>query len=733
MTQVKQALRLFWISFLALFMEVTCIRWIPGSVVLMGYYTNLVLISSFLGMGIGCLLMHNRRDLFYFFAPLAALLISICYFSPSLIQNRFFSLLCIVALGIVALLTVYYAFPAKRKIVLIVIAMGTAIGAFPFLWAIHKGGGFAEWISRGYALMGGSNFSLNWLFVVPTIFLLNSALFISIGQLIGRELTHFQPIVGYSLNLLGSLAGVIAFGLSSYFRMPPLAWFGLTFIGMAPFLWRHKIYFTGSLALFILCLSFLSKTQTGQIEFWSPYYKIEVMNSLPEKRQPFSLTVNHNFHQVAQDLSEKTAHLAGIAGERSRYDLPYQISKPKKVLILGSGTGNDIAAALRAGVPEIHAVEIDPVILDLGYRYHPEDPYHHPQVKVYVTDARVFLKNTNETYDLIVFGTLDSQTLFSSMGNIRLDSYVYTKESVREVWNHLTEKGFLAVTFSVSQTWVGTKIYQLIKETFGHEPLVFYPKGKKRGEDHKVFIVSRDPRFSGQELRTTLARELYQTDPSVTLPTDDWPHLYIKRKSLSNEYVVIILMLSLFSILFTRALVWRSSEFHLTFFLLGVAFLLLETKSITYLALLFGSTWVVNCVVFSAILLTALFSNYVVHISRSRKITYWFVCLIAALFLNISLSPEKLLLGSQALRLLIASAFVALPIFFSGIIFATLFSSVKNPASALGSNLIGAVIGGFFEYTSLLFGSRMIYVFALTIYLIAWLSCRRNQPQHDVI
>ena len=41
-------------------------------------------------------------------------------------------------------------------------------------------------------------------------------------------------------------------------------------------------------------------------------------------------------------------------------------------------------------------------------------------------------------------------------------------------------------------------------------------------------------------------------------------------------------------------------------FLLGAAFLLLETKSVTGFALLFGTTWIVNSLVFAGILLAVL-------------------------------------------------------------------------------------------------------------------------------
>jgi SAM-dependent methyltransferase len=213
----------------------------------------------------------------------------------------------------------------------------------------------------------------------------------------------------------------------------------------------------------------------------------------PEGRQPFRLIVNHSFHQAAYDLADATG--------TGRWDLPYEIAEPNRVLILGAGTGNDTSAALRAGVEHVDAVEIDPVILGLDLDHHPEDPYHHESVDLHVTDARAYLRNSDHPYDLIAFGTLDSHTLFSGLGNVRLDSYVYTAESLVEARDHLTEGGG-AVTFSVGGYWIATKLYDIIEHVFGHPPLVFYPDEASSGSDHKVFIAGNDQHALVERSRT---------------------------------------------------------------------------------------------------------------------------------------------------------------------------------------------------------------------------------------
>src|SRR5581483_4832661 len=105
---------------------------------------------------------------------------------------------------------------------------------------------------------------------------------------------------------------------------------------------------------------------------------------------------------------------------------------PGRVVVVGAGTGNDVAAGLRNGAQAIDAVEIDPAILMEGRAGHPEHPYSDTRVHAVVNDARSFLRNTNQHYDMVVYGLLDSHTLLSHASSVRLDSFVYTVEGLRE-------------------------------------------------------------------------------------------------------------------------------------------------------------------------------------------------------------------------------------------------------------------------------------------------------------
>src|SRR5262249_20893040 len=131
----------------------------------------------------------------------------------------------------------------------------------------------------------------------------------------------------------------------------------------------------------------------------------------------------------------------------SQYDIPFLVhAKPRTALCIGAGSGNDAAGALRHGVEQVTAVEIDPSIIAIGRRYHPERPYDSPRVRLVNDDARSFFTTCHDRFDVISFGLLDSHTT-TSMTNARLDHYVYTRESLRLARALLANGGIVVLSF----------------------------------------------------------------------------------------------------------------------------------------------------------------------------------------------------------------------------------------------------------------------------------------------
>ena len=112
------------------------------------------------------------------------------------------------------------------------------------------------------------------------------------------------------------------------------------------------------------------------------------------------------------------------------------------MLIIGAGSGNDIAHALHFDVERIDAVEIDPVIQDIGIRYHPDHPYQDKRVVRHLDDGRHFLRTTERKYDLVVYALVDSPILHSSYANIRLESYLFTEQAFADIRRVLNPTAF---------------------------------------------------------------------------------------------------------------------------------------------------------------------------------------------------------------------------------------------------------------------------------------------------
>src|SRR5260370_8553145 len=154
--------------------------------------------------------------------------------------------------------------------------------------------------------------------------------------------------------------------------------------------------------------------------------------------------------------------------------MPFRFTvRAPEVVVVGSGTGNDVAGAWRNGSRSVDAVEIDPAILEVGKGEYPVHPYDSPRVSIHVTDARSCLKRSPRKYDLILFGLLDSHSQFTDYANMRIDNFVYTEQSFREAREHLGPNGVVVLKFQVGHPWLAVRMAEMLHHTFGKAPLVF--------------------------------------------------------------------------------------------------------------------------------------------------------------------------------------------------------------------------------------------------------------------
>src|SRR5471032_1245125 len=286
-------------------------------------------------------------------------------------------------------------------------------------------------------------FSVGWLstFDLPVYFLLGASFIICacicypVGQLCGKLLHSSNSLNAYSLNLVGSILGVIALFVMSLYWTPPVIWFALTGGILLLFVLSRDEFLSIGIASFCVLLAILAwPVQPETQRIYSPYQLLERAAKPDGLMQILS---GGSYYQKVYNFADNKRGQESDADRyvRAYYEFPYNFKKaPERVAIVGAGSGNDAATALRMGAGHVDAIEIDSAIAFLGTKYHPERPYDDPRVNLSINDARNFFRTANQQYDLIVYGVLDSHTALSQTSNLRVDSYVYTREGIAEAF-----------------------------------------------------------------------------------------------------------------------------------------------------------------------------------------------------------------------------------------------------------------------------------------------------------
>ena len=405
------------------------------------------------------------------------------------------------------------------------------------------------------------------------------------------------------------------------------------------------------------------------------------------------------------------------------------------MLILGSGMGNDVAA-LRNGAGRITAVEIDPLILKLGRERHFERPYSSPRVRVVLDDARSYVQNSKNRFDLIVFSLLDSHTTSSYYTNIRIDNYVYTPEALKATRQLLKPDGIFIIKFQVDTPWIAGRLRGLLEAVFGHPPLQLRTEESFYGTNGTFYVAGSESRIARAMANPELARFVADHSKIKTqkaaLTTDDWPYFYQREPGLPVPVIVISGALVLLCWLFLRrtGTAFRSMRWH--FFFLGAGFLLLEAQIISKMALLFGTTWVVNSIVIAGLLLLIVAANFLVEFQREFPVGWAYAGIFLTMLASYLVPLEKFFYGSMMAKMLVATLVLCLPVFFAGIVFIRSFAKTGFRAEALGANLFGGLVGGLLESLSLWTGIRSLVIVAGLLYLASWIALGAEQPVREI-
>ncbi len=540
------------------------------------------------------------------------------------------------------------------------------------------------------------------LMIIP-LFTLIALTLLPLGQLIGWHIENAtNGILAYTVNVFASLVGILLYSLLCNWYLPPAVWFavagGLAFILFwhLPFL-RWAIFLT-----FVACTGLMNlKEDNEEVVHWSPYQKLVLAPRFENgELLAYNLTTNDVWYQQIIDLSDRfvSRHqylFQDVPIEHNAYNLPYLFyPKPPSVLILGSGMGNDVAASIRNGAGQVVAVEIDPLIYKLGKELHFEKPYLSPRVTFVLDDARSYIEKSHDHFDLIVFSLLDSHTTSSHFSNIRIDNYVYTIEALKAAKNLLNPDGIFIVKFQVDTPWIAGRLQDLLTQVFQSKPIQIEaePSFTTTG---RFFITGPqrklDSMMSDSSLGSYVTKLTNVRTEKAAVTTDDWPYFYQQNPGVPASVIVVSIALGLLCWQLIRKVCQTEGSTQWHFFFLGAAFLLLEVQIISKMALLFGTTWNVNSIVISGLLLLIVAANLVVLVKPrfSRGIAY--VGLSISIGISYLIPMRFYFFDSVWLKALAATLVLCLPVFFAGIIFIQSFSKSGFSGEALGSNLMGAI------------------------------------------
>ena len=534
-----------------------------------------------------------------------------------------------------------------------------------------------------------------------------------IAEGVGRLFGRFEPLEAYRLDILGSLSGILVFSVLAFLRTGPWLWglvIGAAFLALLPRGIDRKRYVALALAVIAFGLGSISPYDT-----WSPYYRVTV--SSPSSEGRIDIIVNALPHQSILPLDRLTV-------EQPFYLEPYThlAGNPlDNVLIVGAGNGNDVALALSKGAKHVDAVEIDPVIQATGRDLHPNHPYEDPRVTAHIDDGRAFLERTKQQYDLIIFALPDSLTLVSGQGSLRLESYLFTLESMENIRDHLKPGGAFSM-YNYYTPFVFERYANTMLQAFGHEPC--FDRGPQQLDDRSQSVLTIGRNAGDIQCTTPFQPKANAPAPS----TDDHPFPYIPGRAIPSFYLWTLAMILLASVVLVRVASGAplgQMQSYADLFFMGAAFLLLESKSVVQFALLFGTTWLVNSLVFAGILLAVLLAVEVARRVTLPRRELLYVLLVAALVVAWLIPPDRLLSLEVIPRFLAGVSLAFAPVFLANLIFAQRFRDVGASTVAFGANLLGAMLGGVLEYMAIMFGYRDLLIIVAVLYGLAFVFGRR--------
>jgi hypothetical protein len=550
---------------------------------------------------------------------------------------------------------------------------------------------------------------------LTVIFLLVAATMAGLGQGVAKIFVRLKPLSAYRMDIAGSIAGIAAFSLLSFLNQPPATWGFITCGGLALMLAPKIRWWQVAAGLAIMTVLSLESFVPNQI--WSPYNMLTIQHTSSGKAPGLYVSANNIPYQAAHTLPILRKY-------KPFYFYPYQHiakSQLKNVLIIGAGSGNDTAVALHEGAQHIDAVDIDPQLLGLGHDQNPAQPYQSKRVHVYSDDGRAFLQDTSKKYNLILFALPDSLEAVSGQSAVRLESYVLTLQSLQTVKRHLLPGGTFSM-YNYYAPFLLNRYATTIEDAFNRDPCqnLGPPLGGRR-----MAVLTAN--LGGPVQNCASYWHGQRVDPVI----DDRPFPYLPTPGIPIAYLWMLGAILLGSALLIRIGGGRGTysgmRKYVDLAFMGAAFMLLETKNIVQFALLFGTTWLVNSLVFAGVLIAVYLA---VETARHVKLPHpmiLYALLIVALAVAWLVPADAPISLPVIPRFLVGAALAFAPVYLANLVFAQRFADVETSGTAFAANLLGTIVGAAVEYVALITGYQFLLIVVGVLYALAFVTRPRGR------
>lgn len=710
-------------SFIAIFFEITCIRWLSCDVRALVFEQSLPLIACLTGLGSG---LANKDDRPIKFFPITLLL-----FALSIKLAEFFGL-------------------ADQR----------SASESGFEWQILSSGNEGSFIFVLLQFIG-----IILLLMLPFI------VSFCIGSRLGALLSMEKPLKGYSLNAIASLFGCLAAYAVAFLAPDPIFSMAVVAAGSIYILigkqtkWKTKL-FCFIPVLFIFPLMHFLRVDYPKVAFppnlinhgsstqtiWSSYQRIDLDKlydgpppPAPSKEIGMVVRLNKVVDQVFFDPSlevdQLPADLTKICADRRRLDsMGFQFGPAEEVLILGSGLGQEITGAIKNGAKKIDLVEIDPALTRICKQVNASAPKE-ITINYICDDARHFLETSKRNYDLVLMSNLYAQSSNWGAAKLRQDAFCYTKEAFKTALSRLKDNGNLVIAYPVVYPWIGERIFRTLEFAAGRSPQVFQQSYRMASQIPTLFVLPSQAAEQGNSVLTApknWSQILVHPKSTTPILSDDWPYLYLLQSVFDLPFRTTVLLFLLAAFIGARKLVFdQSNKSHLASFSLGAAFTIIELQSIHQFAHYFGNTWLTTSFVIAGAIFTVLLANCFVikgadFVQSNSKALY----LAIALFLI----SNSLWSQTDLTRVFGSSApFIALSLqFFPAFLGSTLFSARlkenNNLSAALAASTFGSLLAAVLQFLKLSFGIKSLSLIALVFYFAAFLTSRSQfaEKQRDI-